>query len=508
MMTTDPLTSETRNDLLVESLPEKPTWNEAKESAKTVGTTRRGRFLLMARQEWFTAVGYLIADIATWVLLYGTIGYFRRDAFFVGPLDFVLVDLLTLGVLLQALYVVGGYDRNTETRSLAYAMEHILAVIGAAAVSSLLIYSAADYDQTMKPSRGVMLASFVAFIPFSLGYRRLARRLVASSTANRAFLVVGSGELAADFYRTYRGSINRQRLEFVDIERQRVGQHVAGPGSPIIEGDLVTKLTNIDGRYSGVILAERVDRLHPSLLELLVRTQFQRLRVYTLESFYETHWRHVPVHSIDPFWPLQMGFQLARTSPYHYLKRLFDLAFSSVALILSSPVIAVVALLNFWQNGRPVLFLQVRIGRESEPFTILKFRTMSHPPTDEVDDIYTREGDPRITKLGRWLRKLRLDELPQLWNVFRGDMSLIGPRAEWTKCAERYERKIPFYHFRHLVKPGITGWAQVNYPYGESDEDAIEKLKYDLYYIRHYSLKLDAMIVLKTLHVMLFGKGR
>jgi lipopolysaccharide/colanic/teichoic acid biosynthesis glycosyltransferase len=216
----------------------------------------------------------------------------------------------------------------------------------------------------------------------------------------------------------------------------------------------------------------------------------------------------VPVHSIDPFWPLQMGFQLARISPYHYLKRLFDLAFSSVALILSSPVIAVVTLLNFWQNGRPVLFRQVRVGRESEPFTILKFRTMSHPPTDEVDDIYTREADPRITKLGRWLRKLRLDELPQLWNVLRGDMSLIGPRAEWTKCSERYEKKIPFYHFRHLVKPGITGWAQVNYPYGESDEDAIEKLKYDLYYIRHYSLKLDAMIVLKTLHVMLFGKGR
>ena len=124
------------------------------------------------------------------------------------------------------------------------------------------------------------------------------------------------------------------------------------------------------------------------------------------------------------------------------------------------------------------------------------------------DDIYTRQNDPRITRVGRWLRKLRLDELPQLWNVFSGEMSLIGPRAEWTKCAERYEKQIPFYHFRHLVKPGITGWAQVNYPYGESDQDALEKLKYDLYYIRHYSLKLDAMIALKTVHVMLFSRGR
>src|SRR5258708_487392 len=146
-----------------------------------------------------------------------------------------------------------------------------------------------------------------------------------------------------------------------------------------------------------------------------------------------------------------------------------------------------------------------------------KFRTMSAErgagsaelgETKSEDDIYTREDDPRVTRLGRLLRKLRLDELPQLWNVFKGDMAVIGPPAEWFKCVERYEKKIPFYHFRHLVKPGITGWAQVNYPYGESEEDAIKKLQYDLYYIRHYSLKLDAMIVLKTVHTMLFGRGR
>ena len=117
-------------------------------------------------------------------------------------------------------------------------------------------------------------------------------------------------------------------------------------------------------------------------------------------------------------------------------------------------------------------------------------------------------ADARITRVGQFIRRDSRDELPQLWNVLRGEMSLIGPRAEWTKCAERYEKVIPFYHFRHLVKPGITGWAQVNYGYGESDEDAIEKLKYDLYYIRNYSLKLDLMIVFKTAFTVLFGKGR
>ena len=159
-------------------------------------------------------------------------------------------------------------------------------------------------------------------------------------------------------------------------------------------------------------------------------------------------------------------------------------------------------------RGAPFSFSQERVGREGRRFTLYKFRTMRRRGRrGERRHLHARTRS-RVTRVDKWLRKLRLDELPQLWNVFKGDISLIGPRAEWIKCAERYEKKIPFYHFRHLVKPGITGWAQVNYPYGESDEDAVEKLKYDLYYIRHYSLKLDAMIVLKTLIHHALRKGR
>jgi exopolysaccharide biosynthesis polyprenyl glycosylphosphotransferase len=448
-------------------------------------------------------------DILCWVSIYGMIGHFRRDKFFTGPLEFVLVDMIVLGVILQALYIIGGYQRITVMRSLTYVTEHVLAVVAAAVFSSFILYSAATFDQSMKPSRGVLFLSFLVFLPVSLAYRQLMAGYVSQSIASRAFLVIGSGSLAAQFYDAYRRSASRQRLEFVDPERERIGQHIAGSGSPIIEGDLATKLANLNERYSGVVLAERVDQLRPELLERLVRTQFQRTRVYTLESFYEAHWRYVPVQSIDPVWPLQMGFQLARNSPYHYLKRLFDVILSAILLLIFWPLMLLLVLVVWLDSGRPALFRQPRVGREGDVFIAFKFRTMrSEASTDETADIYTREGDPRVTAAGRWLRKLRFDELPQLFNVLRGDMSLIGPRAEWTRCAERYEKKIPFYHFRHLVKPGITGWAQVNYPYGESDDDAIEKLKYDLYYIRHYSLKLDAMIVLKTVHTMLFGRGR
>jgi exopolysaccharide biosynthesis polyprenyl glycosylphosphotransferase len=450
----------------------------------------------------------MVCDILCWVVLYGIVAYVRRDQFFVSPFEFVLVDCVVLAVILQALYIIGGYSRNTETRGLIYTTEHILAIAAAAAISAMLIYSAATFDQTMKPSRGMLLLSFMLFLPVSLLYRRWIRNYVVASSASRTFLVIGSGTAAACFYDAYKNSPNGQQLDFVALRDERIGQPIAGEGSPVVQGDLAGKLNHLSERYSGIILAEKANSLSTQLVERLVRAQFHETRVYTLESFYETHWRYVPLDIVDPVWPLQTGFQLARTSPYHYLKRLFDLGVSAVMLIICAPLFALIALLIWIREGLPIFFQQERIGRDEKPLMVFKFRTMRLGSMKESEDIYTREGDPRITPLGRWLRKLRLDELPQLWNVFKGDMSLIGPRAEWNRCAERYERSIPFYHFRHLVKPGITGWAQVNYPYGESDRDAVEKLKYDLYYIRHYSLKLDAMIVLKTVHTMLFGKGR
>jgi exopolysaccharide biosynthesis polyprenyl glycosylphosphotransferase len=478
-----------------------------------------------SRPDWIASLLLLFLDVLTWAAIYGMIAWLRGDEFYSAPTQLFMVESLQLIVIVQALFIIGGYNRQTETRTLTYTAEHILALLGAAFLSSFLMYAAATFGQLMKPSRSVLLVSFVVFTPVSLAYRRWVSIYSARNSALKAFLVIGGGEAAVQFYHAYRNSPNRQRLEFVDPAREGIGRPIAGIGSPLVEGDFNSKLENLNKHYSGVILAERAGKLGPALLERLVRTQFQRTRVYTLESFYETHWRYVPLDAIDPVWPLQTGFQLARMSPYHYLKRLSDIVLSAALLLICSPLILLISLVIWAQNGRPFIFRQQRTGRDDVSFTVYKFRTMGHRAAgaeltvndsqlsekageESGEDLYTRKGDPRITGVGRLLRKLRLDELPQLWNVLRGEMSLIGPRAEWTKCVERYEKKIPFYHFRHLVKPGITGWAQVNYPYGESEEDALEKLKYDLYYIRHYSLKLDAMIILKTIHTMLFSRGR
>ena len=498
-----------QSKLLVDDLIEPPVWEAPASALDSTDKKSRGTLRSIRNHDWVTGVLYMLCDTACWVVLYGIVGYVRRDQFFVSPFEFLVVDCVVLAVILQALYIIGGYNRNTEMRGLIYTTEHILAVAAAAAISSLLIYSAATFDAEMKPSRGVLLISFILFLPISLAYRRFFRQLIATSAAQRTFLVIGSGELATRFYEVYKKSPNQQQLEFVDNDVVRVGATIAGDGSPIVQGGIAARLAQLDGRCSGVILAESIDRLGPELLARLVRIQFQCTRVYTVESFHEAHWRHVPTHTIDPLWPLQTGFQLTRISPYHYLKRLCDLIFSVVLLLIFAPLFPLILLLIWMESGRPAIFRQSRVGREGRIFTAYKFRTMfMRDLNEDTTDLYTRNDDPRVTRAGRWLRKLRLDELPQLWNVLKGDMSLIGPRAEWIRCSEQYEKRIPFYHFRHLVKPGITGWAQVNYPYGESDEDTGEKLQYDLYYIRHYSLKLDAMIVLKTVHTMLFGKGR
>jgi len=487
---------------------EAPPTGMSKPGGAAARVRRTGLWSHFLSYEWSSALLYLFLDVVSWLVIYRVAGWFRYDAFYATPFQFFIVNLIQLGVIVTALYFVGGYDRAVEKLTLSYAAEHILAVTAAALVSATLIYSAATFDQTMKPSRGVLLLSFAIFLPVSLAYRRWIRQYVVASSASRSFLVIGGGATAARFYEAYKNSPNGQPLEFVSVNEQRVGQPIADEGSPIVQGNLAAKLTNPGKRYSGIILAEKAGSLSVELLERLVHAQFQETRVYTLESFYETQWRYLPLGIIDPFWPLQSGFQLARTSPYHYLKRLFDVVASATALIICAPLFAIVPLLICLEDGRPVFFRQERVGRDGRRFVLFKFRTMRRRPDEADEDIYTRKGDLRVTSVGRWLRKLRLDELPQLWNALKGDISLIGPRPEWSKCAERYEQTIPFYHFRHLVKPGITGWAQVNYPYGESDGDAVEKLKYDLYYIRHYSLKLDAMIVLKTLYTMLFGKGR
>ncbi len=305
-------------------------------------------------QEWAPGLFFFLCDIIAWFVIYGSLGFIRHDALFSSGFEFAVIDFIQLAVIIQALFIIGGYSSRVEMRGLTYTAEHILAMITALCVSALVLYAAATFDHAMKPSRSVVLASFIIFTPLSLLYRRaLGARLAGRRHSD--IPGCGAGELAEKYYREYRDSPNNQRLEFVDIEQRRVGQGIAGPGTPLVEGDLVSKLGQANQRYSGIILAENLENIGPELLDGLVRAQFQRTRVYTLESFYEAHWRHVPMDSIDPFWPLQSGFQLSRTSPYHYLKRLFDVVASAGLLVICFPFMVLFGLVIRITMGKPVI---------------------------------------------------------------------------------------------------------------------------------------------------------
>ena len=416
-------------------------------------------------------------------------------------------------IITACLFIVGGYDRRTKFMSLGYMSEHLITLLAAGCLGGLFIYAGSTFNQQLHPSRGVLLASQSAFALLSLLSRRTIGQALETARRRSCFLVLGNGEMARHFYRSNRASTARQSLRFVDptlagAKDGEVSCVELGQDAPKIEELTFGQFADSLEGSSGVVLATDGGQMPPDLMEWLTRLHYEHVPVYTLETFYERHWRRVPTYAIDPTWPLQVSTQLSSSSPYSHAKRLFDVFAAGVGLLLLSPLLALLVLLVLVESGRPIFFCQQRIGRNRRPFSLCKFRSMSVRPVGEEGSLYTEANDRRITKTGHWLRKLRLDELPQLWNVLRGDMSLIGPRAEWDQLVERYDELIPYYHFRHLVKPGITGWAQVNYPYGASAEDAEQKLKYDLYYIRHYSLRLDAMIVLKTIHVMLWGKGQ
>src|SRR5437762_952069 len=252
------------------------------------------RMSRVTRQEWAPSILVFVLDILTWAALYGIASYLRdHDTAFSGSFQFAVIEIIQIAVIVQAVFIIGGYSPRTETRGLAYTAEHILALLCALGISAFVIYVAATYDHSMKPSRFAILSSFLVFIPASLFYRRALRTHATAAAAGRAFLVLGCGKMAAEFYCVYRASPNQQGLQ-----------------------------------------------------------------------------------SIDPFWPMQAGFQLSRASPYHYVKRMCDIMLSGLLLVLCAPLMAALACLIWLTSGRPVIFRQHRVGRDEAVFTAYKFRTM------------------------------------------------------------------------------------------------------------------------------------
>ncbi|HRK08361.1 MAG TPA: sugar transferase [Pseudobdellovibrionaceae bacterium] len=248
--------------------------------------------------------------------------------------------------------------------------------------------------------------------------------------------------------------------------------------------------------------------LSESMLDRLMRARLQGVRVLDLADFYENVWRKVPVFYLERGWfALSGGFQLLHNPMGFRLKRLMDLALASLLLVIAVPIMLIVMLLIKLESRGGAVYTQQRVGEGGRVFTIYKLRSM-RSDSEARGAQWAKSHDARVTRIGRFIRATRIDELPQLFNVLRGDMSFIGPRPERPEFTGELEQKIPYYSLRHLLRPGITGWAQVMYPYGATVEDAREKLQFELYYIKNYSLILDAAIILRTIRVVVTGSGR
>ena len=257
---------------------------------------------------------------------------------------------------------------------------------------------------------------------------------------------------------------------------------------------------------SEVVLALE-ERRNALPLKDLLRIKTTGVHVNEISTFLERETGRVDLDSVNPSWLIfSDGFSSGRMISSAF-KRLFDLTASLVLLMLMLPVIALTAVAIKIDSRGPVFYRQRRVGLYGQGFDIIKLRSMRQDAEVAGTAVWAEQDDPRITRVGRLIRQLRIDELPQCWSVLKGEMSFVGPRPERPQFVEDLEAKLPYYAERHMVKPGITGWAQINYPYGASIEDARQKLEYDLYYAKNYSPFLDLLILLQTLRVVLFPEG-
>ncbi|UCE90716.1 MAG: TIGR03013 family PEP-CTERM/XrtA system glycosyltransferase [Pseudomonadota bacterium] len=353
--------------------------------------------------------------------------------------------------------------------------------------------------------RGALtLAVIVAYVALAAGRYRFLKT-VDQSVLRRRVLVLGAGERAANFSKLRRRSDQRgfRIVGFVHVQGERDvldEAQVIQLDQPLLE--LVREL-----EVDEIVVAVNDRRRNFPTHELL-DCRLSGIEIVDSLTFFERETGRVMLELLHPSWLIfSEGFN--RGPVRGHVERGFDVVASFLLLLVTLPLLALSALAIVADGGwrMPVLYRQVRIGENGRPFQLLKFRSMRVDA--ELDGIakWAQRNDSRVTRVGRVIRKMRIDELPQIYNILRGDMSFVGPRPERPEFVTRLAETIPYYEERHRVKPGLTGWAQLNYPYGASEQDAAEKLQFDLYYIKNHSLLLDILVLMQTAEVVLFGKG-
>jgi exopolysaccharide biosynthesis polyprenyl glycosylphosphotransferase len=394
-------------------------------------------------------------------------------------------------------------------------------------------HTAANWRKTL---RGIAIAAFVGLVIYSLVFivraepnslprvgvgafllyssiltllwRSLYIRFYSSAGQLRHFLAVGAGKAGHTLAEVYlaQNPPPFNLVGFVDDDPQKLGNSVFG--LPIISQSF--ELLDIIEKYkiSDVVVAIS-GAIQGTTFQTILDAQEQGVEVTRMPTLYEEITGRVPIHHLETDWIIRSFTDQARVSGMYLLvKRILDILGGLAGLLIfffSFPFTALAILID---SGLPIFYSQPRLGQGGRVFKIYKFRTMHQDAEADGNVRPTEENDPRVTRVGNFLRKSRMDELPQFWNILRGEMSLVGPRAERPELVQSFQKKVPFYRARLLAKPGLTGWAQINYGYVATVRDTEVKIEYDLYYIKHRTLAMDFNIVLRTISTVLSRSGR
>lgn len=407
------------------------------------------------------------------------------------------IDLLPILVIvlvtLMALYVMNVYQFHRRRSATNMALRTFFAVAIAGLIMSSFLYATKSTDVTTVFWRGNLPLAMLLFALWASLVRYVVTVVYDRTVWRPNWLVVGSREETTPARLEYQHSMSPGTMQLVSMNEF----------NQMLEQNTISQN---DSTPSGIILASHQD-LSDMAVQRLMQIRLSGTPIVGLADFYEQYLLKIPVNQLKDSWfVFSRGFSLIHHDIALKVKRLADVLLAAFGLILLSPVMLIVALAVAGTSKGPILYTQERHGQFRRVIRLRKFRTMINDAESNGAQ-WSEPGDPRVTPAGKFLRASRLDELPQLWNVLVGDMSFIGPRPERPDFVNDLEQQIPYYDLRHLVKPGITGWAQVMYPYGRSVEDALRKLEYDLYYIKNYSLTLDVYILLRTVKTVFSRSG-
>jgi sugar transferase (PEP-CTERM system associated) len=408
--------------------------------------------------------------------------------------------LLAAAVVQTCLHYVDWYERPLPLRA------RIGAVLSALAASAGVLVATRFAMPRLAIAPGTLGLAAAAAVPAMLASHVCFDWLTARGALRRRLLLVGTEPAAIALARELferRHELGIDIVGFIDPDPARLGMPLINPGV----------IGTIDDIPS-IVRARRVDRVVISRgdgrgtlpMDALLGNRLDGIRFDHLATTYETLTGKIAVTDLRPSWIVfSDGFRQGLLQ--RGAKRALDVLGALIGLLVAAPLLLLVALAVRLTSPGPIVYSQQRVGRHGQLFTVRKFRSMRQDAEAGTGAVWAQKNDPRITTLGRLMRKTRLDELPQLWNVLSGDMSLVGPRPERPEFVSQLTQQIPFYGQRHAVRPGLTGWAQVRYTYGSSVEDAMEKLQYDLFYIKHLSIALDLFIVVSTIKTVLMRKG-